>query len=324
MGCRVLTAALQGNCKAATYPFRAPDAFQMPDAPGKIGQMRKVTFVFLAGILFLTPAAPARAQTDTDQKKAAENAPVRPRLGQAGSQQELDDYNKMHNAYDPSLKKILIDDFVAKYPDSGLLAYVYQDGVYLGRQTNNMEMMSDYGEKSLELWPDNYTLLTELGSVYVQRDRVDQAEVKAKRALELVAAADKPPRMSDQQWIEGKKMLLASNYATLGYVHLRRAQASQDPVLRRHEADAAISPFTSALEYHPIDDFSFYGLGFAYAILNDYPNAESNLAKAVAVNAIVVASARSLLEEIYKSQHMQSLNGLDQVIARAKAELGIS
>ncbi len=304
-------------------PSRPPCAFQMPDVPGKIAQMRTNTFCFLVGI-FVTGLMPTAGAQNQNQQAAVVTVPVKPRLGQAGSQQELDDYNKMHNAYDPTLKKILIDDFVSKYPDSGLLAYVYQDGVYLGRQTNNIEMMADYGEKSLDMWPDNYTLLTELGSVYVQRDRVDQAEVKAKRALDLVAKADKPARMSDQQWIEGKKMLLASNYTTLGYVHLRRAQASQDPLVRRNEADSAISPFTTALEYHPIDDFSFYGIGFAYAILNDYPNAESNLAKAVAVNAIVVASARTLLEDIYRSQHMQSLDGIDQVIARARAELGIS
>lgn len=288
-----------------------------------MAKMRNRSIVFFACIFLLCLMPSAGAQVEK-QQKAVEIAPVKPRLGQAESQQELDDYNKMHNEYDPAMKKALIDDFVAKYPDSGLLAYVYQDGVYLGRQTNNIEMMAEYGEKSLELWPDNYTLLTELGSVYVQRDRVDQAEVKAQRALELVVGADKPARMTEQQWIEGKKMLLASNYTTLGYVHLRRAQASQDPLVRRNEADSAITPFTSALEFHPIDDFSFYGLGFAYAILNDYPNAESNLAKAVAVNAIVVASARALLEEIYKSQHMQSLNGIEQVIARARAELGIS
>jgi len=81
-----------------------------------------------------------------------------------------------------------------------LLAYVYQDGVYLGRQSNNIEMMADYGEKSLEAWPENYTLLTELASAYVQRGRVDLAEAKAKLALDLVEAAEKPTHMTDAHW----------------------------------------------------------------------------------------------------------------------------
>jgi len=49
--------------------------------------------------------------------------------------------------------------------------------------------MEEYGEKSLDLWPDNYSLLTELGSAYVQRDRVYLAEVHAAKALELAGAA---------------------------------------------------------------------------------------------------------------------------------------
>ncbi len=85
----------------------------------------------------------------------------------------------------------------------------------------------------------------------------------------------------------------------------------------------ALAPFRRALEYNPTDDFALYGLGFSYAILDDYPHTESNLAKAVAVNGIVMASARSLLEQVYRSQHNQSLDGLEQVIARARIALGL-
>ena len=98
-------------------------------------------------------------------QKPAPTIPERAKPGQAGSQQELDAYNRLHNEADPAVKKSLIDKFAEDYPLSGLLAYVYQDGVYLGRQANNIEMMGDYGAKSLELWPDNYILLTELASV---------------------------------------------------------------------------------------------------------------------------------------------------------------
>lgn len=307
------------RCGRLLEPFLC--SFQKLRMVGKITKMRQ-TFLFLCAMVLLF-SMPVRAQTKEPQK-AAETAPVKLRLGQAGSQQELDAYNKMHNEVDPAQKKILIDEFVRDYPESGLLAYVYQDGVYLGRQSNNIEMMAEYGEKSLELWPENYTLLTELGSVYVQRDRVEQAEVNAKRALELVDAAERPGPMTVQQWAEGKKMLMSSNLTTLGFVHLRRAQASLEPHFRKSEAENALPWFVRALEYHPTDDFALYGFGFACVILNDYPNAESNLAKAVAVNGIVMASARSLLEDIYKSQHNQSLEGLDQVIAKAKAALGLS
>lgn len=283
---------------------------------------RIVVFWFLTITLVSCASIAGFAQAQPPQN-AAPQAPAAAKPGQPGSQQELDAYNRLHNEVDPTIKRSLIDRFATDYPQSGLLAYVYQDGVYLGRQANNIEMMSDYGNKSLDLWPENYTLLTELGSVYVQRDRVDEAGSKATRALDLLGDALKPAGISEQQWTENKKMLLATNFLTLGFAHLRHAQAATEVELQTAETEDAIESFRKALENRPVDDFAFYGLGFAFAIQNDYPNAESNLAKAVAVNGIVLASARSLLEDIYKSQHRQSLNGLDQVIARARAELGL-
>jgi tetratricopeptide (TPR) repeat protein len=282
--------------------------------------MRRFRFIGSSLTIFLFSSTLLWAQGMVSQKLVGA-PPPKPRLGQAGSQQELDAYNRMHNQFDPNEKKNLIDQFVRDYPDSGLLAYAYQDGVYLGRRANNIEMMAQYGEKSLELWPENFTLLTELGSVYVQRERINEAELKAQSALDLLESAERPAYMAESQWAEVRRILISSNCSTLGFVHLRRALASKEAGYRKSEAEGALSWFVRAQQMQPLDDFTLYGFGFAYVMLNDYPNAESNLAKAVAVNGIVMASARTLLEEIYKSQHNQSLNGLEQIITRAKADL---
>jgi tetratricopeptide (TPR) repeat protein len=259
-----------------------------------------------------------------EPKQAVANAVSREAPGRAGSQRELDAYRRLRFEVDPAVKRSLIQKFAADYPESQLLAFVYQEGAYLGRLAHNVDVMADFGAKSLEHWPDNYELRTELGSVFVQRGRVAEAESQAARALELVVVADKPASLTDPQWDAAKKMLLAGNHRTLGFVHLRRAQAEQDAAGRREEAGMAIRSFQRALEYHAIDDFSYYGLGFAHGILDDYTEAESNLARSVAIGGVVMASARILLEEIYRSRHNQSLNGLDLVIARAKAELGLT
>jgi tetratricopeptide (TPR) repeat protein len=246
------------------------------------------------------------------------------KLGQARSQNELDDYNKLRSEADPATRQTLIDHFAVAYPDSSLLAFVYQDAVYLGRESNNIERMEEYGEKSLKLWPDNYTLMTDLACAYVQRDRVDEAELLATRALDLIAVAERPAGKTESQWSSAKKVLVANNETTLGFVHLRRANDSLTPGIRTSEAETAIQSLRRSLENRPIDDFTFYGLGFAYAVRDDYGNAESYLARAVAVNGIVAASARSLLEEIYRSRHDQTLLGLEQVIGRARVDLGLA
>jgi len=254
---------------------------------------------------------------------ASSATPGQPQIGQPGSPAELDEFEKLKAETDMKAKKRMIDDFVQNHPDSGLKAYALQEGAYMGREANNIDLMSEYGEKSLEVWPQNFVLITELGNAYAHRNRADQAEAKAEKAIELISAAQKPPRPTEEQWAQGRKLLLAMNFSTLGFVHLRRAQAKTAMPDRKSEALIAVAPFKKALELTPTDETTLYGIGFSYTILNDYPNAESSLAKAVVLNGSVAPAARSLLEDIYKGQHKNSLDGLDAVIAKAKAELGL-
>ena len=283
--------------------------------------MREKAFAWRAYILLLCLPLLGSAQTGVQEKPAAA-ASGKARLDQVGSQPEFDLYNKMHNEADPDLKRELIGRFVTTHPESGLLAYVYQDGFYLGRRANDLKIMTLYGEKSLQIWPGNYTLLTELAGAYVQRNLLEEAEAKASAALKLLDRAERPSLIPEQQWTADKKVLLSRNNVTLGFSHLRRAHLIQDAEMRRIEAEDAMTKFRRALEQRPIDDFAFYGLGFAGMLLNDYAMAESNLAKAVAVDGILMPNARLFLEDLYKSQHKQSLAGLEDVIAKARKAIG--
>jgi tetratricopeptide (TPR) repeat protein len=285
--------------------------------------MRLIRIAWCAIILLPCLSMPGSAQTGV-QEKAAVAAAGESKLNQVGSQQELDDYQRLHGEVNPDLKRELIERFAKDYPESGLLAYVYQDGFYLGRRANDLKIMTLYGEKSLQLWPGNCTLLTELAGVYVQRNLLEEAESKAAAALALLDRASRPADIPEPQWAADKKALLSRNHDTLGFAHLRRAHLIQDTGVRRIEADDAIARFRQALEQRPVDDFAFYGLGFSGMLLNDYAMAEANLAKAVAVDGILMPNARHLLEDLYKSQHRQSLAGLEEVIAKAKKEIGFN
>jgi tetratricopeptide (TPR) repeat protein len=238
-------------------------------------------------------------------------------------QPDMEDFARIRDEKDPALKKTMIDEFAQKYPQSKALPFVYQEGALLGRLSNNVEMMGEYGEKSLAVWPDNYMLMTELGSAYVQRKQVDKAEEKATKALDLLAAAAKPATATEEQWAQAKNVLTATNQCTLGFVHLNRAQGSTDPAKKKTEAETALVPFRKALELTPKDDYSLYGIGISYALLNNYPDSETNLARAAAVNGTVSAIAKSTLETLYKSQHKNSIEGLDTVLAKAKSDLGL-
>lgn len=233
------------------------------------------------------------------------------------------DFARIQLENDPARKKRHIDTFVAKYPDSDLIPFAYEQGAYAGRQANDADMMIEYGEKALAMRPDNFVLMTELGYGYVRKGNADKAEELALRALELAQKAQMPEGVNAEQWQQARKSVLGTNYSTLGFAHLHRAQNLQAAAEKSRAAGQAVLPFKKALEQNGRDDFSYYGLGVASALLNDYPAAESNLAKAVALNGAMAAIARNVLEGLYKVTHKNSLEGLESVIAKARAELGI-
>jgi tetratricopeptide (TPR) repeat protein len=247
--------------------------------------------------------------------------PAKPQAGQAPSKAEEDDFNKLLAENDAAAKKRMIDEFLQKYPESGLTGQVHRVAADLGQRTNNADMIIKHGERALVAFPEDFPVMSILATAYVDRNELDKSEELAERALQLIAVFQKPAQMPEEEWTATKKALMGGNFSTLGMIHLRRAQAAQNPAEKKSGAEKAVAPLKKALENQPKDDYSYYYLGFAYVLLNDYSNAESSLAKAVALNGVASPNARKLLEDLFKTQHKNSLEGLDKVIAKAKSEL---
>lgn len=245
------------------------------------------------------------------------------RIGEPGSQAEIDAFSLLQTAADPAEKKRLIRQFLELYPNSGMTPLVHREASVLGMQENDFETMVSHGEKALAAIPDDFALMTELARAYCERGMLDKAEEKALSALEITGGAQKPLQVTEEQWEQGLRMLTATNYSTLGYAHARRSQTIKEPEKRRSEALKAVAPFKKAIELNPVDDVSYWRLGLSYILLNDYENAESALARASVLNGISSGYSRRDLEDIYKGRHNNSLEGLEKVIARAKQELGL-
>jgi tetratricopeptide (TPR) repeat protein len=256
-----------------------------------------------------------------DDLAAQATPPAKPQVGQAPPKAEEDDFSKLLAENDAAAKKRMIDEFLQKYPESGLTGQVHRVAADLGQRTNNADMIIKHGERALVAFPEDFPVMSILANAYVERNELDKSEELATRALELIGGFQKPAQMPEEEWTTTKKALMGGNFSTLGMIHLRRAQAAQNPAEKKSGAEKAVAPLKKAIENQPKDDYSYYYLGFAYVLLNDYSNAESSLAKAVALNGVASPNARKLLEDLYKTQHKNSLEGLDKVIAKAKSEL---
>ncbi|MCI0420369.1 MAG: hypothetical protein L0312_14280 [Acidobacteria bacterium] len=78
--------------------------------------------------------------------------------------------------------------------------------------------------------------------------------------------------------------------------------------------------FTRSLELNPAYDFARFQLGIVYAYQNRAEQAMESFARTVALNGGFADMARQNLEAIYKVTHKNSLDGLEEFIARFKAQ----
>ncbi len=79
---------------------------------------------------------------------------------------------------------------------------------------------------------------------------------------------------------------------------------------------------TKAVELMPRYDFAQFQLGVLFAYRNEADKAINSFAKAVAIGGGFAPSARKNLEAVYKVTHKNSLDGLENLVSKAKEELG--
>jgi tetratricopeptide (TPR) repeat protein len=84
---------------------------------------------------------------------------------------------------------------------------------------------------------------------------------------------------------------------------------------------AAIQDYAESLKYAPGNDAAYLYIGLSHWRLQELDQAQDSLAKAVVLGKTNSAKARQYLEQVYKPRNNDSLDGLDDVLAKAKAEL---
>jgi tetratricopeptide (TPR) repeat protein len=129
------------------------------------------------------------------------------------------------------------------------------------QEKNDFERMLIYGERTLEINPDNTGTLIGLSTAIPLRtqeydldkdEKLAKAEDYAKRAMTLIPMAEKPnPEVTDEQWLLAKKDFMSRTHEALGLI-----------ALKRKSFEAAEQSFKQALEITPEQNpATFYYLG---------------------------------------------------------------
>ncbi len=201
----------------------------------------------------------------------------------------------------------MLEAIYAINPDKSLLPIMAN--VY-GLAKNDEKRMA-YMEKILTEIPieQSYATALEMAQINIQKNDM-------KKALELLTKVmdvygDKiPPNVQEPQWN-------ATRAFAFGLV------ASQ-VVYPTKDYPKIIEAYQKVLKFDPKREDAHYFIGMSKWQLKDQAGAIDSFAKCVVLNGPSYgAKAKGYMEQLYQAEHNGSMDGLDQVLAKAKSELGI-
>ena len=248
----------------------------------------------------------------------AENQDTPRVLGTAQSDEEFQAYQEVLKGKTPEEVVRNAEEFLKRYPNSGLTAYVRQGAVLAYDQLNDRERLIGHGEAVLQDLPENVAVLTILARTYADSDQPAKAIARAESALRAFARMPRPSTMSESEWSMQRKSVETGIHLSLGTAHL--TLAIKTPVDQRAQTlEKAVVNLHSALAGDPESDVSSYRLGLAYLLKNDRENAAKYLAWAVALGGRLASVARTKLEQVCQAQ--ANSQSIELLLSKARQEV---
>jgi tetratricopeptide (TPR) repeat protein len=181
---------------------------------------------------------------------------------------EYNAYQAAANEKNAQQRIALLEDFVAKYPKSTLLPYVYRNYYLTYYELKNYPKTVEYVDKQLASSGDKLDNLSHLEALTARAqafflgsnqkalntpEQLNKARAAAAEGLTVLGQWTKPDTMNDQQYAQQKKSLtvLFNSIAGITSTQLK-------------DYKAAVDSFKEALAVDPTDALNNYRLGVAY------------------------------------------------------------
>jgi tetratricopeptide (TPR) repeat protein len=258
-------------------------------------QTRGVDFEFTPDITKKLSKAGAEEKLITYMKQFTPSARAARKANVGGAEvstAEAEAYNKLKSETSPDAIIKDADAFAQQYPKSSLLTYTYALEASAYQQKNDAENVVKYGEKSLNLDPNNLISLLMVSGVLPQpqmlnnisdaekEKRLGAAVTYAQKALQEIDQLPKQPKESDAAYQKRKDQIASGAYASIGMVHLERSRMALEG-LDQGELAKAEDNFKQAIaKSDPPNAADYYRLGEVYAGENKADDAISAFTKA--------------------------------------------
>jgi len=194
----------------------------------------------------------------------------------------------------------------ASKPSAALALAVANAYLSLGNDAKFLQ----WGQRTISQDPGNVLILDEMTRKYLARQDMANAVKYSKLTLKALPNAKKPDNVNEQDW----KNNINTQYATAYY-------AIGTDAYQKQNYSGAISNLDNAVKYYKRNDYAYYFLGVSYWQMNKLQAAMLNFAKAYVLKGSVAGESRKHLEELWKSSHRGSLDGVNRVIQQAQQDL---
>jgi tetratricopeptide (TPR) repeat protein len=200
--------------------------------------------------------------------------------------------NSAQKTTNAAARATLLERFVAAFPDSTYAPSTRDQIAFSYQQAQVPAKMLEVAQKNLEADPNDISMLVLLADYWSDSgQQLDKAAANAQKALDLLAKAQKPENVTDEQWQRQVSIQKGLAYSSLGEVYVVKTQNPQ-----------AVEAFKQASPLLKSDTFSYarnlYRLGFTLAKMQRIPEARVVLAEAVSLNTPYKARAQETLDKI--------------------------
>lgn len=210
--------------------------------------MKAITFAALACFASLLRSQ----ESDTVIFKNSQNTYTI--LSEVNDPQERADFARLYNSKDPTSRHELAERFLAAYPQSWLLAQVYDVAAKASLDLGNTPQSISEARFSLRLLPENPTLLVLVANAEAQANQLDIALTDARDALEYVDVFLPQGPYSEQEWSRLQSQLKASAYFAIGRALFVKSLSNSS----RSLLDEARNALDHAASWNPEDPEIFY------------------------------------------------------------------
>ena len=181
--------------------------------------------------------------------------------------------------------------------------------IYLKMQ--NVDKYLANGQKILAEFPmdqpQGYTTAIQMAQVYIQKQDANSAIDLLSKVMDVYG--DKaPPNIPEAQW-----------NATRAFAYSVIASG----IYTKKDYPKAMELYEKVVKFDPKHQDAYYYIGMSKWQTQNPEGAIESFAKCVVLNGQLAKRAQQYLEQLYKARHKDTLDGIDEVMTKAKSELGM-